>query len=193
MASAVPPAIVVDQPGSASAAGPTAVRSNQGHALAPKIVTTPYPSKGPETSCYLCDEQNPGDFSPTTKFLEKCLLCARMFCPVHRAVLHEHVCNINHSKFYHECLEKARDELAQKSPDGTARRDDAEDVVNSAGVYPSLGEREKVLFRTSPVSPEKLKEIEQFRSLDAELSGTQGRRPSTLIDEKDALGADIAL
>lgn len=50
---------------------------------------------------------------------------------------------------------KARDELAQKSPDGTARRDDAEDVLYSAGVYPSLGEREKVIFRTSPVSPGK--------------------------------------
>ena len=40
---------------------------------------------------------------------------------------------------------------------------------------------------------EKQKEIEQFRSLDAELSGTQGRRPSTLIDEKDFHAADVAV
>jgi len=193
MSAPAPPSIVVDQPGTASEGVPTTVHGNEGRPLTPKINTTPFPSKGTERSCYLCDEQNPGDFSPTTKFLEQCLLCARPFCPVHKAVQFENVCNINHSKYYHECLLRARDELAQKSPDGTAKRDDAEDVLNSAGVFPSLGEREKIIFRTSPVSPEKMREIENFRSLDAELSGTQGRRASTLIDEKDALHADIAL
>lgn len=149
------PSIVVHQAGTASRRVPTAVNSNAGRPLTPKINTTPFPSRGPEKSCYLCDEQNPGDFSPTTKYLEQCLLCARPFCPVHKAVQLEKVCNLNHSKYYHECLVRARDELAQKSPDGTARRDDAEDILYSAGVYPSLGEREKVIFRTSPVSPGK--------------------------------------
>lgn len=88
---------------------------------------------------------------------------------------------------------RARDELAQKSPDGTARRDDAEDILYSAGVYPSLGEREKVIFRTSPVSPEKMREIEQFRNLDAELSGTKGQQADVLIEERDAFGGDIAV
>lgn len=46
-----------------------------------------------------------------------------------------------------------RDELAAKSPDGFAKRDDAEDVLQRQGVYPSLGERQKIIFRTSPVSP----------------------------------------
>lgn len=41
---------------------------------------------------------------------------------------------------------------------------------------------------------EKMREIESFRSLDAELSGNQGRRPSTLIEEVDwSKGADIAV
>lgn len=153
------PSIVVDSPstGTASAGLPTIVNSNEGRPLTPKINTTPFPAKGHEASCYLCDEQNPGDFSPTTKYLETCLLCARPFCPVHKAVQYEKVCNLpgGHSKYYHECLEKARDELAQKSPDGIGKRDDAEDVVNDRGVYPSLGEREKIIFRTSPISPGK--------------------------------------
>lgn len=66
---------------------------------------------------------------------------------------YENVCNINHSKYYHDCLEKARDELAAKSPDGTAKRVDAEDLLLEDGIYPSLGEREKAIFKTSPVSP----------------------------------------
>lgn len=78
-----------------------------------------------EKSCYLCDEQNPGDFSPTTKFLDDCLLCTRSFCPIHKGSW-DHCCNINHSTYYHE---------HQHLPD----------------VYPSLGEREKALF-TSPVT-----------------------------------------
>lgn len=205
------PSIVVEKAGTASATVPTVVHSNADRPLTPKINTTPFPSKDPsQKSCYLCDEQNPGDFSPTTKYLEQCLLCARPYCPVHKAVQHENVCNINHSKYYHERLERTRDELASKSPDGTARRVDAEEVVMREGVFPSLGERQKAIFRNSPVSPgeyigiivpiptlliretEKLKEIANFRSLDAELSGTQGKGASTLIEERDAHDADVA-
>lgn len=149
------------QPGSASHTVPTVVNSNSDRPLTPKINTTPFPSKPTESSCYLCDEQNPGDFTPTTKFLEICLLCARPFCPVHKAVQFEHnthVCNVNHSKYYHDQLREARDELALKSPDGKTpgTRDEAEVMLNEKGIFPSLGEREKVLFRTSPVSPGKL-------------------------------------
>ncbi|KAK5072159.1 hypothetical protein LTS08_000745 [Lithohypha guttulata] len=187
------PTIVVNKPGTVTHSVPTAVHSNAGRPLTPKISTTSFPSKGHEQSCYLCDEQNPGDFSPTTKFLETCLLCCRPFCPVHKAVQFEKVCNINHSQYYHERLEKARDEIAQKSPDGVGRRPDAEEVLNEGGVYPSLGEREKVIFRTSPVSPEKMKEIAHFRSLDAELSGTKGKGASILIEEREAYAADIAV
>lgn len=150
----LPPSIIVQQAGTATSTVPTAVHSNADRPLTPKINTTPFPSKDPsQKSCYLCDEQNPGDFSPTTKFLEQCLLCARMYCPVHKAARHEGVCNINHSKYYHEQLVLTRDELAAKSPDGFAKRDDAEDVLQRQGVYPSLGERQKIIFRTSPVSP----------------------------------------
>lgn len=156
--SALPPSIVIDKPGTTSSTVPTVVNSNLDRPLTPRINTTPFPSKDPsQKSCYLCDEQNPGDFSPTTKFLEQCLLCSRMYCPVHRAIQHENVCNINHSKYYHECLDKARDELASKSPDGTTKRDDVEVVVMQRGIYPSLGEREKTIFMTSPVSAGKYK------------------------------------
>ena len=163
MAALAPPSIKVDQPGTASSGLPTTVHGNEGRPLTPKINTTPFPSRGPEKSCYLCDEQNPGDFTPTTKFLEQCLLCARPFCPVHKAVQFEKVCNLNHSKYYHERLEAARDQLAQKSPDGTAKRDDAEDVLVTEGVFPSLGEREKIIFRTSPVSAGKTLSTLEYR------------------------------
>lgn len=119
----------------------------------PAINTTPFPSKDPsQKSCYLCDEQNPGDFSPTTKYLETCRLCSRYYCPVHKSQQWEGVCNINHSKYYHERLEQARNELALKSPDGKSNPVDVEREMHSAGIYPSLGEREKDIFRTSPVS-----------------------------------------
>lgn len=157
---AAPPTIIVDKPGTSSNTVPTAVHSNLDRPLTPRIsvATTPKTTSFPSNSvpsCYLCDEQNPGDFSPTTKFLETCLLCARPFCPVHKAVQYEKVCNIPHSKYYHEMLENMKDAIASKSPDGTARRMDAEDEIHEAGIFPSLGERDKVLFRTSPVSPGK--------------------------------------
>ena len=101
-------------------------------------------------SCYLCDEQNPGDFSPTTKFLETCLLCSRYFCPIHKSENWDQVCNINHSSYYHECLEKARKELAAQGKE-IHKRGVAEMLINE-GIYPSLGEREKAIFTTSPVT-----------------------------------------
>jgi hypothetical protein len=104
-------------------------------------------------SCYLCDEQNPGDFTPTTKFLATCLLCSRFFCPIHKSEQWETVCNINHSSYYQQCLAKARTEMAAqgKDVDGVGQRSIAEFLFNE-GIYPSLGEREKAIFTTSPVS-----------------------------------------
>jgi len=103
-------------------------------------------------SCYLCDEQNPGDFSPTTKFLETCLLCSRHFCPIHKSEQWDTVCNINHSQYYKECLAKARAELQSQGKDvnQAGNRSVAEMLINE-GIYPSLGEREKAIFSTSPV------------------------------------------
>lgn len=148
MASSETPRITIDEPAGSM---PSTARG-----AAPKIDTTtvtttatPDPS---QKSCYLCDEQNPGDFSPTTKYLTNCALCSREFCPVHRAVQREGICNTNHSQYYHECLTKVRDELAQRSPDGTARRDEAEEVIFRRGIFPSVGEREIAIYRTSPVS-----------------------------------------
>ncbi|KIW53267.1 hypothetical protein PV05_08856 [Exophiala xenobiotica] len=143
-------------------------------------------------TCYLCDEQNPGDFSPTTKFLETCLLCSRNFCPIHRSESWDQVCNINHASYYHECLDKAREELdAQGRGTEGNKRALAEQLINE-GIYPSLGEREKAIFSTSPVTDEKMHEIEQFRSLDAALTGSKGKKGQP-VEEVDIVGADIAV
>jgi hypothetical protein len=41
---------------------------------------------------------------------------------------------------------------------------------------------------------EKIQELEQFRSLDAALTGTSAKPPNQLIDERDDIvGADIAI
>jgi len=102
-------------------------------------------------SCYLCDEQNPGDFSPTTKFLDTCLLCSRDFCPIHKSSHWDQVCNINHSTYYHECLENAREKLAADGQASADKRELAEMLIDE-GIFPSLGEREKAIFATGPVS-----------------------------------------
>ena len=102
-------------------------------------------------TCYLCDEQNPGDFSPTTKFLEACLLCSRWFCPIHKSETWDQVCNINHASYYHDCLIKAQKELGDQGKAGETKRSVAEMLINE-GIYPSLGEREKAIFSTSPVT-----------------------------------------
>jgi hypothetical protein len=140
-----PPTIVINTPGTStstvSAPRPTPAQEQ--------------PTKRPEKptlvkQCYLCDEQNPGDFSPTTKFLETCLLCSRHFCPIHKSVNWDQVCNINHAEYYRECLEKARKEMIAQGKTGESRTV-AESLINE-GIYPSLGEREKAIFTTSPVS-----------------------------------------
>lgn len=94
-----------------------------------------------EECCYLCAEQNPGDFSPTTRFLSTCLLCSRPFCPLHRrcdpttttttttasslpTLDPPPICNINHSTYYHHHPE----------------------LRGRGIIFPSLGERERILW-----------------------------------------------
>ena len=141
-----PPTIVINTPG-APTSSVSAPRTDP-----PKDKSRPE-KPALVKQCYLCDEQNPGDFSPTTKFLETCLLCSRHFCPIHKSVSWEQVCNINHSEYYRKCLEKARQVLIGqgKSPSEANRSELAEMLIDE-GIYPSLGEREKAIFTTSPVS-----------------------------------------
>ncbi|KAL2436436.1 hypothetical protein ABEF95_010009 [Exophiala dermatitidis] len=189
-----PPTIIINVPGTAASATRHAAPST----TTPIAESSAIPKERPQKpvlvkSCYLCDEQNPGDFSPTTKFLETCLLCSRHFCPIHRSESWDQVCNINHSSYYHECLERAREELATQDKDSeTSKRAIAEMLINE-GIYPSLGEREKAIFSTSPVSDAKMQELESFRSLDAALAGTSTRPKTQLIEERDVVGADIAV
>ncbi|KIW66161.1 hypothetical protein PV04_08362 [Phialophora macrospora] len=179
-----PPTIVINTPGA-----PTSTIS------APR----PEPPKArPQKpalvkQCYLCDEQNPGDFSPTTKFLETCLLCSRHFCPIHKSVNWDQVCNINHAEYYRECLEKARQELIAQGKGSDANRRSLAEMLINEGIYPSLGEREKAIFTTSPVSESKMQELANYRSLDAAIQGTSAQPKSQLIEEKDFVGADIAI
>ncbi|KIW18515.1 hypothetical protein PV08_02803 [Exophiala spinifera] len=183
----------ISGPGSAAAAAVTTAAPSQTKNTAPAASSRPQKPVLVKT-CYLCDEQNPGDFSPTTKFLEQCLLCSRYFCPIHKSEQWDQVCNINHSSYYHECLDRARAELAKSSSlpdDGTNKRALAEQLINE-GIYPSLGEREKAIFSTSPVSDDKIHEIEQFRSLDAALTG-QPVKKGAPVEEVDLVGADIAV
>jgi hypothetical protein len=161
-----------------------------------------------EAACYLCDEQNPGDFSPTTKFLEPCLLCARWFCPIHKSQAFDGVCDINHSTYFHKMLgEAARILKAQADATGTKSKDtmspgaaakvldsrDIAEILIGEGIYPSLGEREKAIFATSPVDERKQRELESFRSLDAAVmnGGERGRREA--VEERDVVGADVAV
>ncbi|ETN38012.1 uncharacterized protein HMPREF1541_07635 [Cyphellophora europaea CBS 101466] len=163
------------------------------------LTTTPADS----ASCYLCDEQNPGDFSPTTKHLSACLLCSRYFCLIHQAPSQEGVCNINHSSYYHDMLLEARAVLkaqqqSETTPDGDSASPQLEgrtlaEVLIQEGIYPSLGEREKAIFATSPVDKQKQRELESFRSLDAAVAngGVRGEKGS--VEVKEAVGADIAI
>ncbi|RMZ88585.1 hypothetical protein DV736_g4186, partial [Chaetothyriales sp. CBS 134916] len=152
-----------------------------------------------EAHCFLCDEQNPGDFSPTTKFLDVCLLCSRYFCPVHKAFTTDQVCNINHSTYFHSMLGQLRGVLLAQQADLSAGgttvggRDLAE-VLTAEGIFPSLGEREKAIFSTSPVDERKQRELEQFRSLEAALTnGVDGRGGKGQVEEKEFVGADVAV
>lgn len=142
-----PPTIVINTPGA-----PTSTVS------APRTGPTNEPPKArPQKpalvkQCYLCDEQNPGDFSPTTKFLETCLLCSRHFCPIHKSVQYDQVCDINHAEYYKECFLKARQEFIAQGKSDQEDRAGLLQMLVDQGIYPSLGEREKAIFTTSPVS-----------------------------------------
>ncbi|KIX03404.1 uncharacterized protein Z518_06956 [Rhinocladiella mackenziei CBS 650.93] len=188
---ASPPTIVINTPDSATStvSAPHPAPSASTETKSPEKPQKPALVK----SCYLCDEQNPGDFSPTTKYLETCLLCSRHFCPIHKSVSWDQVCNINHSKYYHECLEKARKELAIMGKGSDVNKREVAEMLINEGIYPSLGEREKAIFTTSPVSHSKMQELENYRSLDAALAGTSARPKSQLIEERDVVGADIAI
>ena len=48
-----------------------------------------------------------------------------------------------------------------------------------------------MLIRLPPTA--KMREINEYRHLDAQLSGTEGKRASQLIEEKEIVGADIAV
>ncbi|EXJ57529.1 hypothetical protein A1O7_07877 [Cladophialophora yegresii CBS 114405] len=183
-----PPTIVINTPGA-----PTSTISAP-RTEPPKEQSRQRPQKPALVKqCYLCDEQNPGDFSPTTKFLETCLLCSRHFCPIHKSVNWDQVCNINHADYYRECLEKARQELVSQGKGNDSNRRSLAEMLINEGVYPSLGEREKAIFMTSPVSASKMQELAEYRSLDAAMQGTSTKPKNQLIEEKDFVGADIAV
>jgi len=82
--------------------------------------------------------------------------------------------------------------IAQGRNDDANRRSLAETLINE-GIYPSLGEREKAIFMTSPVDDSKVQELANYRSLDAAIQGTSAQPKSQLIEEKDFVGADIAV
>ena len=223
MAAPAPPAIVVDAPGAPPSTAPSSQTPEPTKPKTPTIDTaaaaetstnrTPISpaskallnrtnsvaATSPATaSCYLCDEQNPGDFSPTTKYLDACLLCSRYFCPIHKSTSFESVCNLNHSTYYHEMLQQARALLEAQSattPGGTrvlGGRELAE-VLIGEGIFPSLGEREKAIFATSPVDERKQRELESFRSLDAAVMNGGVRGEKKEVEVKEAVGADIAI
>jgi hypothetical protein len=227
MAAVAPPSIVINDPStispmtngstkskatpstaldtSAATTTPTQATHNASEQKSPSIrsllkrsnsLTSTNPSNA---ACYLCDEQNPGDFSPTTKHLDTCLLCSRYFCLIHHSPSHPTVaiCNINHSTYYHEMLIKAKGLLEEKQNGSSgqqngAKRDLAELLIQE-GIYPSLGEREKAIFATSPVDEQKQRELNSWRSLDAAVAngGVRGERGKVV--ERDVVGSDIAV
>ena len=141
-----PPTIVINTPGS-STSTISAPRTQ------PQPATARPQKPALVAQCYLCDEQNPGDFSPTTKFLETCLLCSRHFCPIHKSVSWDQVCNINHAEYYREYLEHVVQELVgQGETTEEVKRLTLVETMIARGIYPSLGEREKAIFTTSPVT-----------------------------------------
>ncbi len=70
---------------------------------------------------------------------------------------------------------------------------DLAEVLIQEGIYPSLGEREKAIFTTSPVDERKQKELESFRSLDAAVMNGGERGKRTKVEEVDFVGADVAV
>jgi hypothetical protein len=236
MAAAAPPQIIVNDPSTTSVPSdePTP-RANGRHSqpspkptAPPAIDTTTTTSSKPilnrtntftstplsSASCYLCDEQNPGDFTPTTKHLLACQLCSRYFCPIHQSPQYEGVCNINHASYYHEMLQLAKKQLDSlpsasngakeeeeettttiTSPGGTPQTTSRAlaEILIQEGIFPSLGEREKAIFVTSPVDEQKRRELESWRKLEAAVAngGERGRREP--VEEREAVGADIAI
>ena len=87
---------------------------------------------------------------------------------------------------------KAKSEANSENAKGLEGRDLAEILIQE-GIYPSLGEREKAIFATSPVDERKQRELESFRSLDAAVmnGGERGRRE--VVEERDLVGADVAV
>ena len=83
------------------------------------------------------------------------------------------VCNINHSKYYHD-----NPELQDKQ------------------VYPSLGEREKMLWTTQQNGglkrPDALGHGRSLSSVARELNLSEEAK-NALIEEKEVIGADIAV
>ena len=80
---------------------------------------------------------------------------------------------------------------------GTAKKmlegRDLAEVLIQEGIYPSLGEREKAIFTTSPVDERKQRELESFRSLDAAVMNGGERGKRTKVEERDFVGADFAV
>ena len=70
---------------------------------------------------------------------------------------------------------------------------DLAEVLIQEGIYPSLGEREKAIFTTSPVDERKQRELESFRSLDAAVANGGERRKRISVQEMDLVGADVAV
>lgn len=141
------------------------------------------------------------------------MLCSRYFCLIHQSPQHEGVCNINHASYYHEMLQLAKQQLDALSASSAAAEDDDDEatltspggtstatgsralaeVLIQEGIYPSLGEREKAIFVTSPVDEQKRRELESWRSLEAAVANGGERGKKEPVEEKEALGADIAI
>ena len=94
-------------------------------------------------------------------------------------------------------LNEARATLSKEEPvsaGGTklAGRDIA-DVLTGEGIFPSLGERERAIFSTSPVDERKKRELENFRSLEAAMVNGEDIGKKGSVEEKELVGADVAV
>ena len=67
------------------------------------------------------------------------------------------------------------------------------EMLIAEGIFPSIGEREKAIFATSPVDERKQRELESFRSLDAAVRNGGDREVKMRVEEKSLVGADIAV
>ena len=84
---------------------------------------------------------------------------------------------------------------------GTVNGDDSKlsggrklaEMLIAEGIFPSIGEREKAIFATSPVDDSKQRELESFRSMDAAVRNGGDMRKKMKVEEKNLVGADIAV